>query len=124
MQTAYTPWYPNGELNATGDVQFRMAEVEAIRDITYIPNANIFPRAGPDNAMTIVSFEKQMTVASERADIMAYEEERSKQVRSQLVYLPGRLCTRRLSEKEKSEPNKFYSTKSRELGTEEDTLLI
>lgn len=101
-----------------------MAEVEAIRDITYIPNANIFPRAGPDNAMTIVSFEKQMTVASERADIMAYEEERSKQVRSQLVYLPGRLCTRRLSEKEKSEPNKFYSTKSRELGTEEDTLLI
>ena len=56
MQTAYTPWYPNGELNATGDVQFRMAEVEAIRDITYIPNADILPRAGADNGKAILFF--------------------------------------------------------------------
>lgn len=52
--------------------------------------------------------------------------EREIKAGSQLIYLPGRLCTRRLSEKEKkkSEPNKFYSTRSRELGTEEDTLPI
>lgn len=44
------------ELNATGDVQFRMAEVEAIRDITYIPNADILPRAGADNGKAILFF--------------------------------------------------------------------
>lgn len=40
VQTVISKWEPN----ATGDVHFHMAEVEAIRDITYIPNVDfLFP---------------------------------------------------------------------------------